>query len=110
MQRRVGVLLAITVLISIVLGACGTRTASEEDDKKAAIVEMADVGMIQRGDGAGFALEALLEFRIKGKMSGENLDGDDAVEAGVGGTIDLTHAASSQRRSDLIRPEFHTSS
>jgi ketosteroid isomerase-like protein len=31
------VLLAITVLISIVLGACGTRTASEEDDKKAAI-------------------------------------------------------------------------
>jgi len=37
MQRRVGVLFASTVLISIVLGACRTRTASEEDDKKAAI-------------------------------------------------------------------------
>ncbi len=37
MQRRVGVLFAITVFISIVLGACGTRTTSEEDDKKAAI-------------------------------------------------------------------------
>jgi hypothetical protein len=37
MQRRVGVLFATTVLISIVLGACKTRTASEEDDKKAAI-------------------------------------------------------------------------
>ena len=37
MQRRVGMLLATAVLISIVLGACKTRTASEEDDKKAAI-------------------------------------------------------------------------
>jgi len=37
MQRRVGVLFAITVLISIVLGACGTRTTSEADDKRAAI-------------------------------------------------------------------------
>ena len=37
MQRRAGVLFAITVLISIVLGACGTRKPSEEDEKKAAI-------------------------------------------------------------------------
>jgi PDZ domain/SnoaL-like domain len=37
MQRRVGVLFATTVLISIVLAACSTCTASEEDDKKAAI-------------------------------------------------------------------------
>jgi ketosteroid isomerase-like protein len=37
MQRRVGMLFATAVLISMVLGACKTRTASEEDDKKAAI-------------------------------------------------------------------------
>jgi len=37
MQPRAGVLFAITVLISIVLGACGTRTTSEADDKRAAI-------------------------------------------------------------------------
>ncbi len=37
MQRRVGVLFATTVLIFFVLAACRTRTASEEDDKKAAI-------------------------------------------------------------------------
>ncbi|HXY11197.1 MAG TPA: PDZ domain-containing protein [Terriglobales bacterium] len=37
MQRRVGMLVATTVLITIVLGACKTRTASVEDDKKAAI-------------------------------------------------------------------------
>ena len=37
MQRRVQVLLATTVLLSLVLTACRTRTATEEDDKKAAI-------------------------------------------------------------------------
>ena len=37
MQRRVEVLFATTVLIFFVLGACRTRTASEEDDKKAAV-------------------------------------------------------------------------
>jgi hypothetical protein len=37
MQRRVGVFFAITVLITIVLGACGTRTKSEEEDKRAVI-------------------------------------------------------------------------
>jgi membrane-associated protease RseP (regulator of RpoE activity) len=37
MQRRVEVLFAMTVLLSFVLAACRTRTASEEDDKKAAI-------------------------------------------------------------------------
>ena len=37
MQRRVGVLFATTVLIFVVLAACRTRTAQEDDDKKSAI-------------------------------------------------------------------------
>jgi hypothetical protein len=37
MQRRAGMLFATTALIFIVLAACRTRTASVEDDKKAAI-------------------------------------------------------------------------
>jgi hypothetical protein len=37
MQRRVGISFAIAVMISIVLGACKTRTTSEEEDKQAAI-------------------------------------------------------------------------
>jgi ketosteroid isomerase-like protein len=36
-SAKLGVLFATTILISIVLSACGTRTTSEEDDKKAAI-------------------------------------------------------------------------
>ena len=37
MRPRIGMLPATAVVISVVLGACWTRTASEEDDKKAAI-------------------------------------------------------------------------
>ena len=37
MQRRIRVLFATTVLLSLVLAACRARTATEEDDKKAAI-------------------------------------------------------------------------
>ena len=37
MQRRVVILLSMAALISVVLGACKPRMASEEDDKKAAI-------------------------------------------------------------------------
>jgi len=37
MRRRVGMLFATAILISVVLGACETRAASEEDEKKAAI-------------------------------------------------------------------------
>jgi hypothetical protein len=37
MRRRVGVLFATTVLISIALTACGMRKTSEGDNKKAAI-------------------------------------------------------------------------
>ena len=37
MRRRVGVLFATTVVIFVVLTACRTRTAPEDDDKKSAI-------------------------------------------------------------------------
>ena len=36
-SAKLGVLVATTILLSIVLSACATRTVSEEDDKKAAI-------------------------------------------------------------------------
>ena len=53
--------------------------------------------MVQRGDGAGLTLEPLLEIRIRRDMLWQHLDGDRAVEAGVGGLVDLTHTA----RADL---------
>jgi len=63
------------------------------------VVELADIGMIQRGDGAGFPLEALAEILVR------NLDGDGAIEARVARTIHLAHTARAHGRGDLIRPQ-----
>ena len=67
---------------------------------------MADVRMIQRGNGAGFALKTLLEFGIVGEMSGENLDGDSAIEARVFRPVDFSHTAGAERGLNFVRPEF----
>ena len=49
------------------------------------VVEGADVGMIQAGNGFCFALESLAQFGAVREMIGQNFDGDDAIEAGVAG-------------------------
>ncbi len=61
--------------------------------------------MVQAGDGLGFPLEALAEIRVGGHMRGEHLDGDGAVEAGVGRLVDLTHTARAERGVDLVGAE-----
>jgi hypothetical protein len=58
------------------------------------LIERADVGMVQRRNGAGLAVEALLGLVVFRSMRGENFDGDGAVETAVACTIDLAHAAS----------------
>jgi hypothetical protein len=50
------------------------------------IVKLADVGVIQRGHGSRFALEAFGESGLG------DFDGDGAVQAGVGGFVDFAHA------------------
>lgn len=94
--------------------ALGERLAVEElhDEEvgtvlRAYVVEMADVRMIQRGNGAGFALKTLLEFGIVGEVSGENLDGDNAIEARVFRAVDLSHAAGAERCLNLIRTQLY---
>jgi hypothetical protein len=54
----------------------------------------ADVGMIQRRNGARFALKALLQIGVGRKMRRQNLDGNGAVQSGVLGAIDPSHASS----------------
>ena len=63
------------------------------------VVELADIGMIQRRDGARFPLEALAEILVR------NLDGDGAIEAHIARTIYLAHAARADGRDDLVRPQ-----
>jgi len=38
-------------------------------------------------------------------MRGQNLDGDAAIQAGIAGTVDLTHAAGAEGRNYLVRSE-----
>ena len=64
------------------------------------IVKLADVRMIQRRDGAGFALETLAELGLG------NLDGDDAIKARVAGLIHFAHPAGAERGKDFVRAEF----
>ena len=71
------------------------------------VVKVADMRMVERGNGPSFAFHALLQFRRRRKMGSENLNGDGSIQAGVPGAIYLAHASGPQRRLDLIRPEFH---
>jgi hypothetical protein len=70
---------------------------------RADVVQRADVGMAQRGDGSGFLLEPLGEFGFR------DLDGDDPVKAGVAPLIYLAHAAGADKLGDLVGTEAGSS-
>ena len=67
---------------------------------------MADVGMVQRRNGARLALHALLQFRRRRKMGSQNFHGDGAIEARIARAIDLAHAARAKRRLDFVGTEL----
>ena len=69
------------------------------------VEERADVGVVERGDRLGLALEALAALLVLGEGGGEDLDGDAAVEAGVLPPPDLAHSAGADRRRQLVGPE-----
>src|ERR1700676_1641755 len=60
------------------------------------VVNLADIRMIERGDGFGFALEALRE------LGGGNLDSYVAIQARIARAVDLAHAARADGRENLI--------
>ena len=69
------------------------------------VVERADMGVVQAGDGPGFALEALAAFGVLATIGRQNLDRDGAVEARVVRPVDLAHAARAQGCQDLVGAE-----
>jgi hypothetical protein len=66
------------------------------------IVQGADVRMIQGGDGARLALEALAGRGIAADMRGEDLDRNHSIESRVARAIDLPHAAGPKGRYDFV--------
>ena len=82
-----------------------------EDQRRHAIgflqpVDRADVRMIERGEEAGFAREARPALGVSGEVGRQDLDRDVAPELAVARAIDLTHAASTERRDDRVRAEL----
>jgi hypothetical protein len=70
------------------------------------VVQRADVGMRQPGDGAAPSpLEALAELRSGARSGGRTLIGDGAIEPRIARAIHLAHAACAKRRLNLVRAE-----
>ena len=65
------------------------------------VVERADVGVVERRNGAHFALEAVGEGVLCA------LDRHGTIQPGVGPPIDLTHPAAAEKRHDLVRTDSH---
>ncbi len=57
------------------------------------VVQGADVGVVETGDGSCFSLKAFPQFGSLLEMLGKDLEGDLSVQAAVFGEIDFAHAA-----------------
>ena len=61
------------------------------------VVEGADVGVAEGGDGAGLALEALQPFALRGQLRRQELEGySRASSRGVASAVDFTHPPGAQ--------------
>ena len=72
------------------------------------VMERADVGVVQAGDGLRLTLEPLLRIRVLGNMLQQHFDRDRTVQAGVSGLPDFAHTAFANLGGDRIRPEAST--
>ncbi len=63
------------------------------------VVELADIRVVEGGNGASFAFEAF------GESFGHDFDGDGAIETGVAGFVHLAHAAGADERDDFVRSQ-----
>ena len=68
-------------------------------------VDRADVGVVERRQQLGFALEPGEPVGVGGEVVGEDLDGDVALQLGVTGAVDLPHTPRAERFQDLVMTE-----
>jgi hypothetical protein len=63
--------------------------------------------VVEPGQGAGFAVEALGEAGAAGGLRGEDFQGDQPIESGLAGFIDGAHPAFSDKTEDFeVGKEF----
>src|SRR4029077_20349402 len=65
-------------------------------------VDGADVGMVQGGGGAGFALKALQRLRVGSNIWRKYFEGDEASEFDVFGLVDDAHATAAEFVDDAV--------
>ncbi len=70
------------------------------------VIHRADVGMVQRGSGAGLALKALDGDFFAKQIGGKDLQGDVPAQLRVACAIHFAHAAGAKRRLNFIPAEF----
>ena len=80
-------------------GALGGFAFDELHDEGAVFdaVDGGDVGVVERGQDFGFALEAGHALGVVAEGGRQDLDGDVALEFGVAAAVDLTHASFTQQ-------------
>jgi hypothetical protein len=69
------------------------------------VVERADVRVVQAGNGALW-LEALPQLESIGETVGPDLDGHDAIEPCVPGTVNFAHPAFPERPPNPVGPGY----
>jgi hypothetical protein len=70
--------------------------------------DLRDVRVIQRREGLGLTLETGHAIRVGRERFWQNLDGDDAIEARIAGSVHLAHPACADGRGDLVDAETGT--
>ena len=71
-------------------------------------VNLRDVGMVQRRQHLGLALEARHALAVVRERLGQNLDRHVAFQLGIVGAVHLAHAAGADGREDLVGAQFVT--
>src|SRR5258706_4216149 len=71
-------------------------------------VDVADVGMVQRGEDLRFASKAGQPVWVVRDRPAQNLQRNVTIELRVARAIDLAHAAGAERAEDLVGAEVRT--
>ena len=69
------------------------------------IVNGEDVGVRQRRNGAGFAVEPLVELRVGRRVRRQRLDRDLPLQPHITRAVHFAHAAMADRGNDFVRSQ-----
>jgi hypothetical protein len=68
-------------------------------------VNLRDVRVVQRCQDFGLTLESRQPLRVGRNRPGQYLDGNQTLQVGIGGFVDLTHSAFADLADDFIGTE-----